>query len=193
MSSYQKRNNNAISSDDPEAITKLEAKLAELKASQDEMKKANTYYRKNKTMKGYPGLDDYNANALDEKINKSFSWEKQPYPGYSLQNNNANIRRITKRIDELKKRDALFSTDGDDKSTSPDINGWEFGGGSVVMNAELNRIQIFFDTKPDEEIRGELKRRGFKWAPSQNNAWQRQLNSNGLYAVKQIKFIQPTE
>jgi hypothetical protein len=185
-------NNNAISSDDPEAITKLEAKLANIKTNQEEMKKANVYYRKHKTMKDYPGLDDYDANVLDEKILKSHSWEKQPYPGYILQNNNANIRRIAKRIEELKRRDALLSKNCGDEGVASNGNGWNFDGGNVTMNAELNRIQIFFDSKPDEEIRRELKRYGFKWAPSQG-AWQRQLNGNGLYAVKNIKSIQPTE
>ena len=184
------KNNRAISSDDPEAISKLEAQLAKAKTYQEEMKKANAYYRKHKTMKGYQGLDDNEASTVDNRIKKSYSWEQQPFPAYRLQNNNANIRRITKRIELLKQRDVLLSKDNDDENSAPTINGWEFDGGSVVMNAELNRIQILFDTKPDAEIRNELKSRGFKWAPSQG-AWQRQFNGNGLFAIKQIKSIQP--
>ena len=60
------------------------------------------------------------------------------------------------------------------------------------MNKAENRIQIMFDEKPDEALRSELKSRGFRWAPSQG-AWQRQLNANGMYAVKQIKIIQPQQ
>jgi len=184
--------NNAISSDDPEAIVKLEAKLAECQADQEKMKAANAYYRKKKTMKGYPGLDDSATAALDEKIKNAHSWAQQPYPSYSLTNNNANIRRIEQRIAELKKRDAMLAKDSNDENAVPALKGWEFDGGSVVMNAEANRVQILFDEKPNEELRAELKRNGFKWAPSQD-AWQRHLNSNGLYAVKRIKFIQPKE
>jgi hypothetical protein len=197
MSSFNARKaarfakNNAISSDDPEAISKLETKLAECQAAQEKMKAANAYYRKHKTMKGYPGLDDSAAVAFDEEIRNAYSWAQQPYPSYSLTNNNANIRRIEKRIEELRKRDKLLSADGDE-GESPAINGWEFDGGSVVMNAAVNRIQILFDEKPNEELRAELKRNGFIWAPSQG-AWQRHLNGNGLYAVKRIKFIQPKE
>ena len=44
------------------------------------------------------------------------------YPAYLLQNNNANIRRIRGRIEELKKR----------SENTPE--GWEFDGGRVVMN-----------------------------------------------------------
>lgn len=183
--------NNAISSDDPEAISKLEAKLAECQADQEKMKAANAHYRKHGTMKGYPGMDDYDARAFDEKIRNRPSYAQQPYPSFTLTNNNANIRRIEKRIKELRKRDDMLSA-RNEESDSPALNGWQFNGGSVVMNAEANRIQILFDEKPNEELRTELKRNGFKWAPSQG-AWQRHLNSNGLYAVKRMKFIQPKE
>ena len=169
--------NGAIFSDDPNALDKLRERATALQARQDEMKKANTYYRKHKTMRGYPGLSGDEADEADRKITNSYSWEQQPYPAYRLQNNNANIRRIKDRIKELENKTAISGDDG-----------WDFDGGSVVMNVEYNRIQILFDDKPDEEIRSELKGRGFKWAPSQG-AWQRQLNANGLYAVRQLKCI----
>jgi len=182
-------NNTAISSDDPEAITKLEAQLAACKANQEQMKAANAYYRKHKTMKGYADISDEGADKIDKKIKDDYSFNRQPYPSYRLTNNSANIRRITKRIAGLKKRDSLLAADGNDENTAA-LSGWEFDGGSVEMNAEYNRIQIFFDSKPDEETRRELKSNGFKWAPSQG-AWQRQINANALFAVKRIKCIQP--
>ena len=42
------------------------------------------------------------------------------------------------------------------------------------MNREDNRLQVFFDGKPDADTRAELKSNGFRWAPSVG-AWQRQL------------------
>jgi len=39
-------------------------------------------------------------------------------------------------------------------------------------------------------IRKELKHWGFKCVPS-IGTWQRHLNGNGMYAVKQVKSIQP--
>lgn len=33
----------------------------------------------------------------------------------------------------------------------------EFETGKVIVNKEINRIQFFFDGKPDEETRGVLK------------------------------------
>lgn len=42
------------------------------------------------------------------------------------------------------------------------------------------------DEKPDAETRSILKSNGFRFAPSQNNAWQRHLNNNGRYALKRV-------
>lgn len=56
----------------------------------------------------------------------------------------------------------------------------------VVENAEIMRLQIFFDEKPDADIRAILKSNGFKWAPS-NGAWQRQLTVNARYALERVK------
>ena len=51
---------------------------------------------------------------------------------------------------------------------------------------------FFFDEKPSEEQRSKLKSWGFRWSPS-NKAWQRQLNSNAIYAAGQIEFIKPLD
>ena len=62
----------------------------------------------------------------------------------------------------------------------------------MVANADMNRLQIFFDEIPDEEVRRELKGRGFKWARSVG-AWQRQLTDNAIYAASRVKAIQPSD
>ena len=62
-------------------------------------------------------------------------------------------------------------------------------GGKVVQNWKENRIQIIFDCKPDYNTINELKKWGFKWAPSAM-AWQRFNNNNSLYALNQfIKYL----
>ena len=35
----------------------------------------------------------------------------------------------------------------------------------MEMNREDNRLQVFFDGKPDADTRAELKSSGFRWAP----------------------------
>ena len=49
-----------------------------------------------------------------------------------------------------------------------------------------------FDGKPEEAVRNVLKANGFRWAPSQE-AWQRQLTTNGKYALKRVLEAHQTE
>lgn len=51
-------------------------------------------------------------------------------------------------------------------------------------------MQFFFDDKPDGKIRDELKANGFRWSPKAS-AWQRQLNSNAIYAADAVSSIKP--
>lgn len=160
-----------ISADDPNALERLRNKLSVLEVNQAEMKIANAYYRKNKTMRGYDGCTDKQADRLDAEIKAGYSWEQCPYPSFTLTNNNANIKRIRERIAGL------------EKLSAKPAEGWKFDGGEVIINTEVNRLQILFDTKPDEGKRKELKSHGFKWAPSQGT-WQRQYTDNAVRAAK---------
>ena len=173
-------NNTAISSDDPEALAKLKEKLEDLQISQTRMKQINAYYKKNGTCRGFHGLSDEEADRLDERVRNGYSWEKVPYSPYALSNNNQNINTVKKRIAQLTEAKELG------------YQGWEFDGGKVVANADMNRLQIFFDAIPDEEVRKELKGQGFKWARSVG-AWQRQLTDNAIYAARRIQAIRPSD
>ena len=51
---------------------------------------------------------------------------------------------------------------------------------------------LFFDEKPTEQQRAQLKANGFKWAPSQD-AWQRQLTDNAIYSAGRLDFIKPSD
>lgn len=68
--------------------------------------------------------------------------------------------------------------------------GWEFDGGHIEANTEDNRLQVFFDEKPDADTRAALKSNGFRWSPNAG-AWQRQLNNTALYAAKHLDFLCP--
>ncbi|MEY8319227.1 antirestriction protein ArdA, partial [Oscillospiraceae bacterium 50-58] len=167
-----------ISADDPNAVSKLESKLAKLEQAQETMKAVNAYYRKNKTLDGCPHLSTEQIEKLKEAMSGSYRANPKPFESYQLSNNNAEIRRLKDRITALTRRKELGYV------------GWEFDGGRVEANTADNRLQIFFDEKPDKEIREELKGNGFRYAPSAE-AWQRQLNDNAIYAADRIKCIQP--
>ena len=167
-----------ISADDPNAVSKLESKLAKLEALQETMKAVNAYYRKHKTLDGCPHLSPEQIEKLKASMSGSYRANPKPFESYQLSNNNAEIHRLKDRITALTRRKELGYV------------GWEFDGGRVEANTADNRLQIFFDEKPDKEIREELKGNGFRYAPSAE-AWQRQLNDNAIYAADRIQCIQP--
>ena len=168
-----------ISMDDPQAAAKLEAKLVKLESAQETMKAVNAYFRKNKTLEGCPSLTPEQITKLQQEMAQSWHLDKsRPYPAYMLSNNNAEIRRIRGRVEQVRQHE------------DTNFAGWEFDGGRVEANKADNRLQVFFGSKPDEAARDELKANGFRWAPSVG-AWQRQLNKNAYYAAGYISCIQP--
>ncbi len=164
-----------ISADDPQAIEKLQSKLDELEKLQAMMKDINAFYRKNKTLEGCPNI----TPKIIENIKRYISVEDKPYPTWVLANNNAEIRRLKKRINDLTQRDETTYA------------GWKFNGGKVEMNKQENRLQVFFEEKPDEDTRTILKKNGFHWSPKVK-AWQRQLTDKAIYAAKNLACICPT-
>ncbi len=169
-----------ISADDPAAVDKLKAKLRGLEALQDKMKAVNAYYRKHKILEGCPQLSAEEIEKLKAGMARSWRSEPKPYEGYLLTNNSAVIRQTKKRIEELSHK------------AETEYEGWAFEGGEVKMNLEANRLQVFFDEKPDRDTCSAMRHSGFKWAPSVG-AWQRQLNDNAIYAAKNLDFLQPAE
>ena len=166
-----------ISADDPDAVKKLTAKLEKLTKAQETMKAVNAYYRKHKSLEGCPELDSEAIQKLKARMEIRGIQDK-PYPTWALSNNNAEIRRIKERIQSLSVNKEVLYT------------GWEFAGGKAEINVKDNRLQLFFDDKPDGKIRDELKANGFRWSPKAS-AWQRQLNSNAIYAADAVSSIKP--
>ena len=167
-----------ISADDPQAVQKLEKKLESLEKSQETMKAVNAYYRKHKTLDGCPHLLPEQLEKLKADMASSWHLEDKPFATWALSNNSAEIRRVKDRIKSLSQQKEIGFV------------GWEFDGGKVEANTEANRLQIFFEDKPDEATREALKSNGFRWSPKAG-AWQRQLTSNAYYAADYIKAIAP--
>lgn len=167
-----------VSADDPEAVRKLKEKLTRLKQEQESMKAVNAYYKKNKTLEGCPGLSWEQIEKLKAEMSRSWRTDPKPYESFRLSNNNAVIRQTAKRIEELTRvSETAFS-------------GWAIDGGRAEVNRAENRLQLFFDGKPDVDVRAELKSYGFRWAPSAG-AWQRQLTEHVFRVADKIAAIRP--
>lgn len=163
-----------IKSNDERAIEKLEEQLSDLKERQELMKEANKAIRMKDTEAGDDKLREL---GFDENHIKSLRTPdycgRLGFPGYELTNINANIHRIEDRIKSIQAVKSKETTESD------------YGMFKAVENIEAMRYQIIFDGKPDADIRDILKGNGFKWAPSQE-AWQRQITTNGKYAFKKV-------
>ena len=167
-----------ISADDPDAVSKLQSKLAKREALQETMKAVNAYYRKHKTVDGCPHLTPEQIEKMKSSMSGDWRANPKPFESYQLSNNNAEIRRLKERIAALTRQREIGYV------------GWEFDGGKVEANAGDNRLQIFFDGKPEADTREKLKEYGFRWSPSAG-AWQRQLNDNAIRTADYLACIAP--
>jgi hypothetical protein len=165
-----------ISSDDPEAIRKLNAELEGLEENRKLMRTANAAIRRGKTEE--EKIAALVALGLSEKdareILKPDSCGRIGFPDYQFSNMAGNMKRIKDRIaglEKMAKREA--------REEKTDL--YEYR-----EDKDENRVMFFFAGKPDEAVRSILKKRGFKWAPSKG-AWIRLLNNAALYAAKDVK------
>lgn len=101
------------------------------------------------------------------------------YAGFFTTNSNAKVKRIKEQIALEEKLKAKAETTGNIE--------YKFDDGTVLLNYDDNKIQIFYNEKPSEEERTKLKKSGnaFKWSPF-NKAWQRQLNTYPLRYLKEL-------
>jgi hypothetical protein len=174
-----------ISSDDPDAVTKLQGQLASLQANQRQMIAINKAWK----AAGSPKADDQDGwrkvaddPAVMMNINDLSRVRSllarglvvRPFPTYALTNNGANIRRIEGRIAHLQRN-----------ATRQPKETLHNSGVRMVENVEDNRLQLFFPGKPAAEVREKLKRAGFRWAPTEG-AWQRMLSNGAVYVAGEI-------
>lgn len=156
-----------ISSDDPDAIAKLQDKLARINGEWESAKRWNAQFRKG----GIDALDcgeKLKANIAD--MLKRCPWIKQPF---DLTRYSAEAKRIKDRIIVLERQS---------QAESKEV---EVGEVKIVADPEANRVRIYFPGKPEADKRTELKRAGFRWAPSEG-AWQRFYSAAAMDAARRI-------
>lgn len=160
----------AISSDDPEAVAKLKAKLAELDATQARMKVLNAAFRRGPER--FAAVATEAEQAAARRLFQLSSYEKLPYPGYALSNNSGNIRRIKERIAKLEAKAALSPAE-------------PVTIGAIVIDEQDNRTRIHFPGKPSAETIAALKSNGFRWCRS-DSCWQRMASPYARTLAQQI-------
>lgn len=176
--------NTAISSDDPDALTKLRAKLEKIERDRETMKRANAAIRKAQRLAKGQATDE--VQAIVVALGKELGWPEATarklatpdfagrigFADYELTNRSAEVRRLKQRIAQLEQQAA--------RAERPE----ETIGDVRICEAE-NRVQMHFPGKPDEQTRAALKGAGFRWAPS-SGAWQRLATENAWAAARRI-------
>lgn len=161
------RGGSIISSDNPDALDLLRDKRDELEKLQATMIAANKLIRKG-------DREGIAAMGLPMSLFEPDFCGRVGFPDYALSNNRAEIRRTEARIKQLEASEGAETKEIRHNS-----------GVTLVENVEANRVQLIFPEKPSAEVRGRLKRAGFRWSRSEG-AWQRHLNNAGRYAAQTI-------
>jgi hypothetical protein len=173
----------AISSDDPKAVEKLEMRIADLEQEQQHMKDVNKIVKARK--KAYTReqriADLITLGIPAGVVPKLFEPDclgRTGYPDFMLTNNNGNIRRLKQRVEYLRTMESQ-------QTTERTIENTPIGDIQIVDNVEANRLQIFFQGKPADEIRTALKRNGFRWSP-RNACWQAYRGNRSEYGLEMV-------
>ena len=174
-------NNTSISSDDPDALEKLNEKLESLLEKQNQMKMINKICRSKKLAEVEiieKLKTEYNLNEISIKslLNPIYSFEKKGFPSYALRNNNGRIRQVKQRISKLKSIEKLEN------------ESFTIGKVEINVNVDDNRVEIYFPYKPEEEFRKKIKSNGFKWS-RYKSAWQKQISKWNIEDAKKLAKI----
>lgn len=165
-------NNNNIYLGDDDAIERLEEKIAGLTTLQEQMKGSNKILRNSKLTHSEK-IDAIAALGISEPKATRIVRKNLVFPGYTLTNNNAKINAAKKQLERAKalacKKDREY----------------EAGYLTIEECYSENRVRIYFPGKPDDEQRTNLKRKGFRWAPSLG-CWQAYINRWTLNFIKEI-------
>jgi hypothetical protein len=131
-----------------------------------EQEKAN-YYADKAASVGKAGISADDANAIAKLAQK-----------YKSGVTSAEKRRIIDRVIDIHK--GMQAAGDTSKQTDYSELGFQ-----VERNTDINRLQLKFDGKPDENTRSILKSNGFRWSPREM-AWQRQLGGNSESGLNRV-------
>ena len=169
--------NNVIRTEDVNAFEKLSENYDHIRNRQDYMQRVNDYFKENGTVEGCPGVEPEAVTSLEEKIKGG---QELPYPQSFFDNNAQTLKMLQSMMNRVaEKPETLFRS-------------WHFEGGEAVVNLANNRLQLMFKERPSDDKIADLKKHGFKWAPT-HKAWQRPLTHQTMSVCDKVDFIKPFE
>ncbi len=164
-----------------DAVAMLERTLKEQETLLEKMKAANAYFRKHKTIEGCPGLSESVIKSWkkeDEYWQRAYDKPFTGFAGFQLTSIREKIKRTKANLEKAKAIQTAKNS-----GTGSDNVIYKNNQVEIIKNIAENRYQIIFAGIPSSDVRNTLKRRAFKWSPS-NKAWQRQITNDTLYTIK---------
>lgn len=156
----------SIFSDDPDAIEAIEARIKNMEAQREQIKRTNAAWRKAgkprpdnadgwRKVADLLGCSDNDLHKVRADMARDFI-EREPIPAYVGQNLSGNIGRLRKRVEAIKRQQA----------NTADA---EAAGGVVVKTAEgSDYCAVIFAEKPERSILEALRAAKFWWG---SGAW----------------------
>lgn len=147
---------NTIFDDDPDAIERIQQKIAGLEKAHALMLAVNKVVRRNKKLDDASKISELinlglTESAAKEAIHPSESWKSVGFDSYVLSNNNANIRRYKERLVSLQKRQERKAAAESSKN-------------GVLIQKTAYGYTVTFAEKPEYRIIAALKNAGYYWS-----------------------------
>jgi hypothetical protein len=167
--------NAAISSDDPSAIERLEAKLAEVRAEHAREVAGNKAIRAAKGDREAARTAlvalGFSTSQIERALMTNYGGAVY---GFFVKNAAATVRATEKRFAELRAKEA-----------APEREPVVIGDATMTWDRAANRVQIRFPERIDAATSEALKRHGFRWAPSVG-VWQRHASEQAWYLGERV-------
>ncbi len=169
-----------IMSGDSDALSRLQAQLADEERDQARRKEANKAIRKHR--KAGPEAQiaalvalGFNAGVAAKLLEPDFCG-RIGFPDYSITNAGANIRRIRQRIEAVSAAKARPDASAD-------------GEHAKLEDCPAdNRVRLFFPGKPAADVRDRLKSGGFRWTPTLG-CWQAYRNHGTIATARAVAGV----
>jgi hypothetical protein len=98
------------------------------------------------------------------------------FPGYHLTSVGGKIKRLRAKLAVLESS----ASEGTERAEVAEGDGWK-----IEEDAWADRLRIYFEDIPSEDMRSALKRRGFRWS-RREGAWQRQLTQQARIDARAV-------
>lgn len=144
-------NNDAIYSDNPQAVDLLTDKVTELKAEQAEMKRINAALRKGADFDTLEMSEAHRAELLlIARVQAYYQPLKKGFPPYQLTSINTRIKTAEKRAALVEKKQSIPDKDE------------EVNGVKIEWRASENRIRVDFGKRVSLDVYKQLKAHGYR-------------------------------